>query len=386
MKICILTPRFPFPQYGGDALRINEVAKYLKSQGHQLVLVSLSDEAIPPVADAQRIYDKIYYAKRNRLTTIFNCLKFFAKGKPLQCGYYYSGDYKKLLCEVIGKEQPDLFVSHLLRMVPYLDEFGLQGKSIVEMTDALSKTYTLSSSAKGVGALKYVYAIEQRLIKKYEQYVIGHFPKIVLVSQADVDFLKQHANVRSLYVYTNGVDMKDRVREEYDANKICFVGNMRSMQNQDAALYFAKEIFPLVKKRIPTAKFHVVGSLPPPSIRALASDDIVVTGFVDDLQGYISDSCCTVAPVRVAAGIQNKVLVSMGCGLPVIMTSLIAHGIPALVDNENCIICDDTKCFANKCIDFMTNTELRKRIGDCGYQMVKSDFCWNECLKGYEML
>lgn len=386
MKICILTPRFPFPQYGGDALRINEIAKYLKKQGHTLVLVSLSDEKETPVEDAEKIYDKVYYVKRNKLTTLINCSLSYLKGKPLQCGYYYSASYKKMLCKVIETEKPDLYISHLLRMTPYLEELGLHDKSIIEMTDALSKTYTLSSKAQGVGLLKYIYAIERQLIKRYEKYVISKFPKVVLVSQADVDFLKSEnpKGGNSLYVYTNGVDMVENISPQYDVNKICFVGNMRSIQNQDAALHFAKNIFPLIKERMPNAKFHIVGSLPPPSIKALQSENIIVTGFVDDLYGYISDSCCNVAPVRVAAGIQNKVLVAMGCGLPVIMSSLISKGIPPIKDNGNCFVCDDVKLFAERCIEVMSNPSVRNDIGLKGYQMVKHFFCWDECLKGYE--
>ena len=65
MRICILTPRFPFPQYGGDALRINEVARHLKQQGHELILVSLSDEKNTPLERAHELYDRVYFVKRH---------------------------------------------------------------------------------------------------------------------------------------------------------------------------------------------------------------------------------------------------------------------------------------------------------------------------------
>lgn len=382
----MLTPRFPFPQYGGDTLRINEIAKYLRSKGHILILVSLSDEKSPHVSDAEKIYHKVYYVRRNKCKTLLNCSISYLKGKPLQCGYYYSSRYKKLLQQVISDEQPDLFVCHLLRMTPYLEELGVQQKSIIEMTDALSKTYTLSSKAQGVGIMKHIYAIERRLIEQYEQHVIKSFPKVVLVSKADTDYLKNSSNAdcRSLCVYTNGVDINDTIATTYNPHKICFVGNMRSIQNQDAALYFANDIFPLIKQHVPDAKFHIVGSLPPANIKALESDDIIVTGFVDDLYDYISDSCCTVAPVRVAAGIQNKVLVAMGCGIPVVLSSLISKGIPPLVNEENCFVCESKEEYASRCIALIQNPDLRNTIGTNGYNMVKKHYSWQECLNGYE--
>ena len=388
MRICILTPRFPFPQYGGDALRINEVAKHLKQQGHELILVSLSDERVTPIEQAHELYDKVYFVKRNRIMSLVNGAMHFINGKPIQCGYYYSKAYKELLQKVIDKEQPDFYVSHLLRMVPYLYELGLEDKSIIEMTDALSKTYLLSSKAQGVGLLKYVYILEQRLIANYEKFVVKHFPKVVLVSQADIDYLKERipGETPSLALHSNGVGYINEISTSYNVDKICFLGNMRSMQNQDAALFFAKEVFPLVKKQHPNAKFYIVGSLPPPNIQAIASDDIIVTGFVEDLEGFIKDACLLVAPVRVAAGIQNKVLVAMGCGIPVVMTSLISHAIPELKNGENCIISDEAEAIAASCHSLMTNKEERNSIAIKGYNMVKEHYSWYEKLKGYETL
>lgn len=388
MKICILAPRFPFPQFGGDALRLNEIARYLKSKGHTLILVSLSDEKSPSLDEAYRLYDKIFIQHRSRVMSYMNSMLYPCIGKPMQLGYYYSKSYLKLLQKVVKDEQPDIYVSHLLRMVPYLEKLGVQSKSIVEMTDALSKTYLLSSSAKGVGLLKYVYTVEQKYIERYEQYVIKRFPKVVLVSQADVDYLKEKAEgpAYCLAMHTNGVGVMDAIPEKYNPNKICFLGNMRSMQNQDAAIFFANEVFPLVKEKVSDAKFYIVGSLPPANIQSLASDDIIVTGFVDDLEAAISDSCLAVAPVRVAAGIQNKVLVAMGCGIPVVLTSLISKAIPELKDGDNCLVRDNARQIADACIELMNNASLRSDLSAQGYEMVKNHYSWNEKLNNYEII
>lgn len=389
MKICILAPRFPFPQFGGDALRINEIARYLRAQGHRLILVSFYEGDAPPVDMARTLYHEVYCVKRHRLTSLVNCITGYLRGIPLQCSYYSSDAYRKLLSEVIQKEQPDLYISHLLRMAPYLEELGLESCSIVEMTDALSKTYGLSSNARGVGFLKYIYMVERRLIQKYEQYVISKFPKVVLVSQSDVDLLAQQAGkpCPSLTLHTNGVSCLEQPLDvSIDTRKICFMGNMRSLQNQDAALYFVHDIFPLIKQRVPDAKFYIVGSLPPANIQAVASDDVIVTGFIDDLEGFISNSCVAVAPVRIAAGIQNKVLVAMGCGLPVVLTPLIADAIPEIQHGVNALVDQDPQQIANHCIDMMLNPELRSKISAAGYDMVLHNYSWQEKLGNYEKL
>lgn len=387
MKICILTPRFPFPENGGDVLRINNIARYLKSQGHKLLLVSFKEQDID-TKEAKLLYDKIFTIKRSKADSIIYSALFMLRGYPIQCGYYHSKTFEREFKKIIEREQPDRYIAHLLRMVPYLERNGLNCKSTVEMTDALSKTYSLSANAKGGLLKRMIYRIERKLIFHYEQYVIRKFPKVVLVSQADIDSLTATANttaVTSLSLHTNGVECLDKPATQYNPDKICFIGNMRTLQNQDAVIHFINDIFPLILTKKPNTLFYIVGAEPPVSIINLAKkhNNIIVTGFVDDLVSAVSDSCMAVAPVQVAAGIQNKVLVAMGIGIPVVMTPLIAQAIDELCDGKNCLISDDNHAFAEKCVSLMNDAKLRVGISLQGYNTVKSHYSWNEKLNGY---
>ena len=174
-----------------------------------------------------------------------------------------------------------------------------------------------------------------------------------------------------------------KLPSHYQDQKICFVGNMRTLQNQDAVFFFVNEILPLILKREPDTMFYIVGAQPPKAIQQLASNNIIVTGFVDDLGETISDACLTVAPVRVASGIQNKVLVAMGYGLPVVLTSLIAQGIPELVNEENAIIRDEAATIAEACLRIMHNPELRQKLSQEGHQTIMDHYSWKEKIKGY---
>ena len=192
MKICILTPRFPFPENGGDALRINNICRYLKSKGHTLILISYCSSA-----DIQRqhntleqIYDKIYYVKYNRAASFVNAILALILNKPIQIGYYFSFAYLSTFKKVIKAEQPDLYISHLIRMTPYLNICNLQDKSIIEMTDALSKTYTFVNKSAGISLKKMIYKIERKRVAKYEMRTINSYKKCVLVSEADKDFFE----------------------------------------------------------------------------------------------------------------------------------------------------------------------------------------------------
>lgn len=381
MKICILAPRFPFPENGGDVLRINNIARYLRFQGHSLCLISFGAEDGYEKLDKE-LYSSCCIVRRSKILSLFNSCISLLSGKPIQIGYYYSNRFLKQFKNFIKSESPDLYISHLLRMEPYLKKCGLESKSIIEMTDALSKTYSLSANSKGFSLKKLVYAIEKKRIAKFEQYVVSKYKKVVLVSESDKNLL---GNQQSLSVYTNGVSCLPQITADYNPMKISFVGNMRTLQNQDAVLYFVNDIFPIIKERFPNAFFEIIGAQPSPQIQALHDGkNIFVTGFVESVEEELKDSCVTIAPVRIAAGIQNKVLVAMACGIPVVLTPLISKAIPELKDGENCFIQEDTRAIASALIKILDDSGLRNKLAVSGYEMVKNHYSWNSKLTGYE--
>lgn len=386
MRICVLTPRFPFPETGGDVLRINNIARHLKAEGHELTLVSFY-ERCPDLKAASGLYDHIHAIKRSRVESVSYSLLYLLTGRPLQCGYYHSRRFWRLFKSVMETEKPERYIAHLLRMTPYLEKAKVEKMSTVEMTDALSRNYQLASKTNGISLKRSIYAIEKPLIKRYEKAVLGRFPKVVVVSRADKHYLENitRRECPSLFVYTNGVRAYARAGRSYDTNKICFIGNMRTLQNQDAVMNFAANIFPIIKRQIPGATFHIVGAEPPRFIRELArtNKSIYVTGYVESPEEYISDSCVAVAPVRIASGIQNKVLIAMGCELPVVITSLLSASIPELTDGLNCLIAKDQEEFALKCVSLMRDHDSRDRIAKAGYDLIKKKYSWGNTLKGY---
>ena len=261
----------------------------------------------------------------------------------------------------------------------------MHNKSIIEMTDALSKTYHLSNKSKKISIKKLIYKIEKKRVVKYEMRLIKIYKKCVLVSEADRKYLDNLVNKNYLNVFTNGVKCLPNILNNYDSNKIIFVGNMRTLQNQDAVYFFIRDILPLVKKKAPKIVFHIIGAEPTKNIQEMADGkNVIVSGYVDSVEDEIKNAAIAVAPVRIAAGIQNKVLISMACGVPVILTSLISEGIPELVSNFNCIVADKKDDFANAVIELIENKEKRNEIAKEGYKMVLSDYSWEKKLNGYE--
>lgn len=388
-KICILTPRFPFPENGGDVLRINAIARYLKNKGHQLILISLIEDPLMEASISENIYDKIITIPHSKVKGVLGSLfSLLFKKTPLQCGYYTSRQFKKAFHKIVLTANPDLYIAHLTRMAPYLIQESLIQSSIVEMTDALSVTYSLSKRIKGGrnSFKKLIYRIEEKRIKSFEQFIIDTFKKVILVSNKDIDYLRSSmsTSTKSLYCFKNGVTLHLRPICKYDVDKICFVGNMRTLQNQDAVLFFIDKVFPLLLKKRPNSKLYIVGAQPTASISNLASDNIIITGFVNSIYDYIFDSCYAIAPIQIAAGVQNKVLLAMSYHIPVIMTSLIATAIPETSHRSNCLIANTPEEFLHMGLSLSEDCSFRNLIAENGYKMVRDFYSWDTCLSGYE--
>lgn len=387
MKICLLFSRFPWPETGGDVIRVNRVAQYLKSKGHVITLLSFHD-GYNDTTYISGFYDKIVSVKRHKLFSVCYSFYYVIRRKPIQCGYYYSPIMNRVFKNLVKESQFDRYICWDPRMGAYIQKSHLEAKTIMELSDATSKTYQLSSQSKSKGLKKFIYAIERKPMYNEEQKVIFQYPKVVLVAQPDIDYLKDKAgrDVSSLFLHTIGVDVRESVSVNYDQYKICFVGNMRTLQNQDAAIRFVKDILPLIVKDYPDVRFYIAGAEPSEKILELADNkNVFVTGFLNNLLDFISDSCMTVAPVTVAAGIQNKVLMSMGMGVPVVMSCLISHAIPELKNGENCFISDDVYSFADNVKLLLSNRNIRMSMSEKGLMMVRKYYSWSERLDKYEL-
>ena len=383
MKVCVLAPRFPYPENGGDVVLINDIMQYFKDIGYDVILLSYYEQGqVCYISRHYKNIDKIIAIKRNKFSSFFYSLFFFLLRKPIQCGYYFSKKMQRALSLVNEKYCPDLYVCHLLRMLPHFEALGIRENVIVQMTDILSDTYSLSKAANRSLMKKLIYKLERLPMKRYEDYVVHTYPKVVLVSEKDKN---RYCNIPSVCCHNNGI-REVMIADRVDTNKIVFVGNMRTLQNIDACIYFINRIFPKILLKNSSVILHIVGADPSRAIFNLQNTNIKVTGYVENVTKYIQDAVVSVAPIRVASGIQNKVLISMAAHVPVVLSSLISGGVPELINKVNCFIEDDPDIFAQRVVDLMSNPKMRNDFADKAMDIVKMNYYWNIHLQGYEII
>jgi glycosyltransferase involved in cell wall biosynthesis len=169
------------------------------------------------------------------------------------------------------------------------------------------------------------------------------------------------------------MDIKGTSKTFGERRDIVFVGGYQHTPNVDAVQYFAEEIMPLLRKKLPGVRFYAVGSKPPAEIQALASEDIIITGFVEDLTPLLDKMRVSVAALRYGAGIKGKIGTAMAAGLPVVATTLAAEGM-SLSDGGNILVADGTEAFANAVASIYQDAALWNRVSVNG--LAFADKAW----------
>jgi glycosyltransferase involved in cell wall biosynthesis len=154
---------------------------------------------------------------------------------------------------------------------------------------------------------------------------------------------------------------------------LLFVGGFRHPPNTDGVLWYASEILPRIRERLPGVKTWVVGADPPASIRALACDDLIIAGYVPDLAPYLEGCRLSISPLRYGAGVKGKVNQAMSFGLPVIATTPSIEGMH-LTPGSDVLVGDDPQGFADAVMRAYRDQALWERLATGGRDNVARHF------------
>lgn len=311
-----------------------------------------------------------------RLKSYLQCLRGIFSQRPLEVAYYWDGKMEELIREEVCGANYDLIFCHLIRMAPYV--LNIRGiRKVLDLSDALSLRYSLSAKYRK-GPFKFIEYQESARLKRYEPAVSAQFDLNFISSSKDKLYLQEQEGIPRLEVLESGItpEMLEEEGVRADFNKIVFFGNLRTFHNVDAIRYFYKIIFPLVKNKIRNARLVIVGANIPDCIFNLRRDSSVsVFRDVADIRPFIKDACVSVVPMRIAVGIQSKVLQSMASGLPVVTTTLGLGGIRA-EDNKEILVADSPSEFAAKVAMLMQDHKLRSCLVRDAYALVKEHYLW----------
>lgn len=386
MKILIITARIPFPPFRGDKLRIFNVIKSLAKRNEVMVLSFLKDSSDKKFLDEFRLLgfniEVIYLSK---VRSMVNLLRSLFNSDPLQVSYYHSRQMHNKVSELTSKINFDVIYFHLFTVAQYQRSVADRNVlTVLDFTDATSLYLKRYLEFLNHPLEKLYFGFERKRIFKYET-IAKHFNAVFVCSKVDQKYLsdrKIHPNIK---LFTNGIDSEIYKYEsaQYEKFRIIFTGNMPYFPNKDAVLYFANEIFPIVLKKEPRAKFFIVGQNPSQEILNLRSNSIIVTGLVADIKKEYLKSEVNVAPVRFGAGTPNKISEALALGIPTVATSLTISGFPDEI-KKFIYTADTPEEFTAKIINVFNDGSIRSEFMKIASKAVVELFNWTKVVNDLE--
>lgn len=227
--------------------------------------------------------------------------------------------------------------------------------------------------------------LQGMIARQFERFMFAPYQRTVVVSEADRDELHGINPALKIEVIPNGVDTYHfRPRPTKRIPALLFVGNYEYAPNVDAALRLAREIFPAVQAQVPGVRLWLVGNAPTPEMRLLASDAIRVTGRVPDVRPYLARAAAFVCPLRLGAGIKNKVLEALAMGCPVVATPISIDGIAVRHEYE-ALVADGAE-LPEAAVRLLRDEALRQKFSVNGRQLMEQHYSWASVAERYEAL
>jgi len=331
-RLLYIAHRVPYPPDKGERVRAFHQIKAL-SEHFPVTLATLAHEPgdEDKLQGLRPFCEKTLIAPAGGLNGVIRGgLRLLAGGSVTE-GYFHSGQLQRMIAAEAKAEPFDLAFGYSSGILPLAMTAPARARimDLVDVDSAKWQAYTQAAA----WPKSWLYRREARGVRALERRAVEHFDAVILVSQAEVAAL----GIASPKVHAigNGVDIdyfQPRPRPADAPPNLVFTGSMDYRPNVEGVCWFAKEVWPELKRQVHDLTFTVVGRDPAPAVKALAAQPgIVVTGTVPDVRPYLVAASAVVVPLRIARGIQNKILEAMAMGRPVVASPQALEGLDIAV-------------------------------------------------------
>ncbi|HWN41819.1 MAG TPA: TIGR03087 family PEP-CTERM/XrtA system glycosyltransferase [Thermoanaerobaculia bacterium] len=330
LRLLYLCHRVPYPPDKGDKIRaFNEIRSL--SKRHRVHLLTLADSEVPDLSALEQMCERVEVFPVQRTGAYMRAALGIFSSRPLTLAFFDSAELRQRAEELARTERFDLVVVYSSSMAPYAEPFQEAGTpAVLDMVDVDSSKWAQYSRYAPL-PMRPVYALEARRLQEYEASLVDRFERIVLATGNETRLLKAFAPEAQAATVPNGVDLDffrplDLPRSPHPT--IVFTGQMDYFANVDGMVHFSRDLFPRLRERFPDLELLIVGRSPAPAVRALNElPGVHVTGAVGDVRPFLARAWAFVAPLRIAQGVQNKVLEAMAMNVPVVCTDRVFAGL-----------------------------------------------------------
>jgi sugar transferase (PEP-CTERM/EpsH1 system associated) len=377
MRIFYICRRVPFPPDRGDKIAAFNTIRHLAAR-HEVHVFCLGDGArdLANISGLQAYAKSVTAAPVNELTIKLRALQSLVTRQPLSVAALNEA---RLHCEIRRKFAelcPDLVVVYSCNMAQFAEHFaGVPRIMHFGDLDSLKwRQYTDRSSPP----LQWIYAIEEQRLLGYERHIAKTFSHALVHTELEKHDFERLIPGIPVTIVGNGVDL-DYFQSSGEAKRprsMVFTGVMDYWPNVDAVVWFCNEILPIVQAEIPGASLTICGSRPSLAVRRLAKrDGVTVTGWVPDARPYLDRAELFVAPLRMARGVQNKLLEALAMGLPCVAST--AARIGAIVAGQESILTtDDAREFARHIVHLLRDSNQRAELKRKARAAAEANYRW----------
>ncbi len=349
-ELLYLSHRIPFPPDKGDKIRSYHLLSRLAERWTVHLGTFIDDEDDWQHVDTLSGYcGETKFLRLNPTTAKIRSMRALVDGTSLTMPYYRNRELQRWVEDLMVRRDIECVVVFSSPMAQYvLDSVGGEVRTVIDFCDMDSDKWRQYSD-RFSGIKRWIYGREADRLRVEETAVAERADASVFISEDESAVFCEQTGTPEQTVFTvpNGVDTvyfdpAVPLDNPYaaDSDPMVFVGAMDYWPNIDAVLWFADKVFPAVREANAKAEFHIVGSNPRDDVCALGQrPGINVTGRVEDVRPYVKHSRCVVAPLRIARGVQNKVLEAMAMAKPIVATNAALEGI-SLVDGLGIRVCE----------------------------------------------
>lgn len=394
-KLLYLVHRIPFPPNKGDKIRSFHLLKYLSAK-HEVHLGAFVDDHNDwkHKDELSKLCHSNFLCPLNPGKARIKSIGGFFQNKALSLPYYRDRLMQSWVDDTLRKEGISVVVCFSSVMSQYV--IGSQYRHLTRVADFVdidSDKWRQYSTTKSF-PMNLVYRREADRLLGFERMVARNFDRCIFVSGKEADLFRRFApeSADRIDYFNNGVDVSYFSPENVDitpyqgnGRRIVFTGAMDYWANIDAVSWFAGEILPLIRSKVENLEFYIVGLNPSEQVRELEKlPGVLVTGAVPDVRPYLAYADLSVAPLRIARGVQNKVLEAMAMAKPVVLTSAAMEGIEP-TDLLAAHIADDPQEFANHCVRLLLANHSPE-IGRQARSFIEEAYNWKKnlaCMDGF---